>query len=407
MMPPLITVGSTPPLSSSAAIIEVVVVLPCVPATATVFCIRISSASISARSTRGRRRSAAASISGIAVLDRGRADDHRGVAEIVGGVADADRNAGLAQLFDDIAFGDVGALHLVAELVHDLGDAGHADAADADEVDRADVGAHCLHHAGIAPPARRALTRAESAPGRRRPAQAPSPTRSTRSARSRAACGRPTDRARAAALLSATGSAAIASIWRASTSGVKLRLLDRPRAAGLDHFARVGGLVIVGRRGERDQDRGAPGGGQLGDGRSAGAADHQMRVGELVRHVLDIGHQLGGDAERRHIALADPLDVVGPALLDDLQPAPKRRLEHAEPLGHDLAQDGRALAPPVTRIFSGAISSNGGNGSSPSRAISSRTGLPTSTVLPRSAASAGRPGRKRCRSPRPRRRAGG
>ena len=68
MMPPLITVGSSPPLSSSAATIEVVVVLPCVPATATVFCIRISSASISARRTRGRRRSAAAWISGLLSL---------------------------------------------------------------------------------------------------------------------------------------------------------------------------------------------------------------------------------------------------------------------------------------------------------------------------------------------------
>ena len=37
MMPPLITVGSSPPASSKAAIIEVVVVLPCVPATAMVF----------------------------------------------------------------------------------------------------------------------------------------------------------------------------------------------------------------------------------------------------------------------------------------------------------------------------------------------------------------------------------
>ena len=56
--------------------------------------------------------------------------------------------------------------------------------------------------------------------------------------------------------------------------------------------------------------------------------------------------------------------------------------------------------PPVTRIFSGANSSNGGNGSSPSRAISSRTGLPTSTaLLADSAASAGRPGHRRCRSP--------
>ena len=68
MMPPLITVGSIPPLSSSAATIDVVVVLPWVPATATVFCIRISSASISARRTRGRRRSAAACSSGLLSL---------------------------------------------------------------------------------------------------------------------------------------------------------------------------------------------------------------------------------------------------------------------------------------------------------------------------------------------------
>ena len=57
MMPPLITVGSIPPASSSAATIEVVVVLPCVPATATVDFSRISSASISARRTTGMRRS--------------------------------------------------------------------------------------------------------------------------------------------------------------------------------------------------------------------------------------------------------------------------------------------------------------------------------------------------------------
>ena len=44
---------------------EVVVVLPWVPATATVDCIRISSASISARRTSGRRRSIAASTSGL------------------------------------------------------------------------------------------------------------------------------------------------------------------------------------------------------------------------------------------------------------------------------------------------------------------------------------------------------
>ena len=108
--------------------------------------------------------------------------------------------------------------------------------------------------------------------------------------------------------------------------------------AGFGHLARVGGLVIVGRGGERDQDRRAAGGGQLGDGRRAGAADHQMRVGELVGHVLDVGHQLGRNAELG-IAVADPLDIVGAALLDDLQPAAQRRLEQAEAFGHDFAED--------------------------------------------------------------------
>ena len=148
MMPPLITVGSSPPASSNAAIIEVVVVLPWVPATATVFCMRISSASISARLDPRQAALGRGLDFRIAVLDRGRADDHRGIAEIVGRMADRDRDPGLAQLLDDIAFGDVRALHLVAEVVHHFGDARHADAADADEVDRADVGAQRLHHAG-------------------------------------------------------------------------------------------------------------------------------------------------------------------------------------------------------------------------------------------------------------------
>src|SRR3546814_3383139 len=65
MMPPLMTVGSRWPASSSAATIDVVVVLPCVPAMATVDFSRINSASISARRTTGMRRSSAASTSGL------------------------------------------------------------------------------------------------------------------------------------------------------------------------------------------------------------------------------------------------------------------------------------------------------------------------------------------------------
>ncbi len=68
MMPPLITVGSKPPASSSVATIEVVVVLPWVPAMAMQLFNRISSASISARRTTGSRCARAATSSGLSCL---------------------------------------------------------------------------------------------------------------------------------------------------------------------------------------------------------------------------------------------------------------------------------------------------------------------------------------------------
>ena len=49
MRPPTTTVGSNPPSASTAATMEVVVVLPWVPATAIPYLSRMSSASISAR----------------------------------------------------------------------------------------------------------------------------------------------------------------------------------------------------------------------------------------------------------------------------------------------------------------------------------------------------------------------
>ena len=63
--PPITMVGSRPAWSSSTAVIEVVVVLPCDPATATANFIRISSASISARGMIGRWSFRAAASSGL------------------------------------------------------------------------------------------------------------------------------------------------------------------------------------------------------------------------------------------------------------------------------------------------------------------------------------------------------
>ena len=75
----------------------------------------------------------------IVVLHRGGDDDDLRIAEVLRLVADMHVDAALAQAGDVVVVGEVGALHLVAQRRHHLGDAAHADAADADEMDGADV----------------------------------------------------------------------------------------------------------------------------------------------------------------------------------------------------------------------------------------------------------------------------
>ena len=65
MRPPTTTVGSSPPRSSTIATIEVVVVLPWLPATAMPYFMRMSSASMSARAITGTFASRAAFSSGL------------------------------------------------------------------------------------------------------------------------------------------------------------------------------------------------------------------------------------------------------------------------------------------------------------------------------------------------------
>src|SRR3546814_1123561 len=81
----------------------------------------------------------------VAALDRSRGDDDGDALDILRRVADRDLDAALPEAFDDVAVGDIAALHLIAEIVHDLGNARHADTTDADEVDDADVGRDAAH----------------------------------------------------------------------------------------------------------------------------------------------------------------------------------------------------------------------------------------------------------------------
>ena len=75
---------------------------------------------------------------GIVFLDGGGGDDDLRPAEVRRVVPDGHLDAGRAQPQHVGGFGNIAALHDVAEVVQHLGDAGHADAADAHEMDGAD-----------------------------------------------------------------------------------------------------------------------------------------------------------------------------------------------------------------------------------------------------------------------------
>ena len=150
MMPPLMTVGSSPAASSSVATSEVVVVLPWVPAIATHCLSRISSASISARRTTGMRFARAAASSGLSRLIAVETTTTAASPRLRRVVADEHGRAALAQALDVGVVASVRALHRVAEIDQHLGDAGHADAADADEMDGAELARqfHGFHASG-------------------------------------------------------------------------------------------------------------------------------------------------------------------------------------------------------------------------------------------------------------------
>ena len=75
----------------------------------------------------------------VLALDRRGDDDDRDAFDVGGVLPVVDGHALAAQPLHIRGLGDVGALHLVAEVDQKLGDAAHADAADADEVDRTEI----------------------------------------------------------------------------------------------------------------------------------------------------------------------------------------------------------------------------------------------------------------------------
>ena len=182
--PPITAVGSSPARSSTSAIIDVVVVLPCAPATAMLNRSRISSASISARGITGICRRAASPTSGFV----GRTADDTTTTSAsptlrrVVSLRDAD-----AERLEPVGHRGrllVRSADRVPEIGEQLGDAAHADAADADEMNppRCSVRpSTCADVADRAPCARSTITFAASGLRERsRRARHPRPRRSRR-----------------------------------------------------------------------------------------------------------------------------------------------------------------------------------------------------------------------------------
>ena len=146
-LPPTTTVGSRPASRSTVPSSEVVVVLPCVPAIAMPYFMRISSASISARGMTGILSSRARATSGLA---NATADEMTSTSTPSSTwVASCGPVTMCAPRSDEATGGvvlvQVGSGHAIAEREQHLGDAAHADPADADEVDASLRSVHRRH----------------------------------------------------------------------------------------------------------------------------------------------------------------------------------------------------------------------------------------------------------------------
>ena len=276
-------------------------VLPCVPATATFDFSRISSASISARRTTGRFFARAASSSGLPGL----------IAEEITTTCAPSRFSAFWPMKTRAPFAssrsvigdrlEVRALHGEAVVQQHLGDPRHADAADADEVDRPDVvGQPRLSVHASASFSGEVLDQRRQMFGRVRAPLA-------------AARLRPSPRA-------PSGSDRIAVMCPASPSAVNSasRIMKAPPAATSPAaFAAWWSSVACG---IGDQDRRPADDGDVGDRARPGAADHQRRLGQPLRHVVEEAAQLRREPDLL-VGRPHPVHVLRPHLLAEPQPA--------------------------------------------------------------------------------------
>ncbi len=131
--------GSSPQAWSATVVIDVVVVFPWVPATATALESAMSEASAPERWMIRAPRARGDEFR-VVLADRRGDDEGVGLAEVVGGVADLDAGSERTEDVDDGGLLRVRSRHAHPVHRHDPGDPGHARASDADEVDGSEFG---------------------------------------------------------------------------------------------------------------------------------------------------------------------------------------------------------------------------------------------------------------------------
>ena len=296
---------------------------------------RISSASISARRTTGRPRARASTSSGLSRLIAEETTTTAASPRFCGVMADRDLDAAVAQPLHIGAVGNVGAAHAIVLVGQNLGDAAHADPADADEMDRTDVARQ--FHSKVSEG--RAIGGAWKALKRRpllrngldeigEPLGRVDPAFGARGAR------------RFGQLVGVLHKIA-------ETAGKhgrrQLLLRHDPGAACLGKHARVLRLVVIERMRIGNEDRRTADHRELRDGRGAGAADDEMRIGDPLAHVVEERLDLGLDADAAKASRVAS-HILGARLLDDVQTPAALVGKEAERLGDELREDVRALA---------------------------------------------------------------
>ena len=239
--PPITAVGSRPARSSTSAIIDVVVVLPCAPPTAIA---EPQPHQLGQHlGARDHRDAPAFRLDhfGVGRPHRRRDHDHVDVADVRGVVTSTKREPESGEPFGRRRPLHVGSAHRVAQTGEHLRDAAHPDPADPDEVDRSRAPQHALLRS-----IRRQVAAADQ---RERPIDDDL----------RAASGRASSRAAPAIRAAAFRVAVRAPERRQRSARPSARVcVDHLGRARTRQRLRVLALVIVGRRRQRNENRRAP-----------------------------------------------------------------------------------------------------------------------------------------------------